>query len=1527
MPRLQLRLLGPPQVERDGVACDLHSHKALALLAYLAVSDQPHSRAKLATVFWPEQNESRSLAYLRHTLWTLRKSLGNHLFDGEQEWVHIKPSADLWLDVTAFQEHLAACRHAGEMSDEICAAYLPQLAAAVELYSDDFLAGFSLRDSSAFDEWQFFQSEHLRQQLAHALQQLVAGHSGRGNYDAAIPYARRWLALDQLHEPAHQQLMHLYAHSGQRAAAVRQYRECRRILRDELNLAPNAETQALYQQVQSGALSPPQSTLPRAQPAQTPARAGEPAAPALRSTPSQAGAEQFGGVEDELRFVTLLCVGLCRSTTLRADLEDEITLDLLAEQTERLLFLVTQTVAPYQAQVEPATGGAILALFGADSTHEDDPERALHAALAIQHAARQQRLPASIAVSSGMVFVGPHSAGAIQRIVLGSVVTLATRIQARLAPGECAVSKPVYRQTQGIFRFSEHELQLLGQEPAISVYQLQGKQAAPRKVRGIAGLHAQLVGRSEELHTLQTVADHLLHGSGQLVALIGEAGVGKSWLALEFHAQLPRHSAPWLWLEGRCLEMTQGAGYAPFVDLLRTYWGWRPEASDATRAGSIRTVLDELCEDHALHPEQMREIGALLGRLLGLRFENDWDRLLDLVDSHEVQRRTAAALSQFFVALSRRQPLILVIEDLHWANTRSLDLIHLLLERLPDAALLLLCIYRPEQQRRSWQLAASAADKCPGHFCQIDLHELTPDQSRLMVANLLDGSAGDHAKKDAQAELLPPAVQQTILDRAQGNPLYLEELIYSLIDHEMLIRQASGWRAAAEFKLSNVPESLQNIIFSRQDALGSPWKQVLQRAAVIGRTFRRRLLAELTPPDVNLDDALRRLIDTMFVYQERIFPDEEYSFRHVLVQDAIYHGLTQRQQRQLHRQVAQSSEQLAGERLHEQIELLAYHWSQAGEPTQAIRYLLLAGDKAQAALAYHEAADFYRRAVGFLKQQGDQPLTARTLLKLGNSYHSAGEYRHARQAFDDCFALQQQVAAPGEDASTTTATLRLAWGEPDSIDPIATGATIAMAVVQQLFSPLVQMSPAFDVLPAVAQRWEVLQGGRRYIFHLRRDVQWSDGAPLTAYDYALTLRRVLAPTAFDNMTSLFSVIKNGQAYHAGRLTDVTRVGIAVADDHTLIIDLEQPASYFLQSLTCAGAHPTPAHLFAVHGEAWATPGVAVANGPFRLVEWQRGHSMILERNPSFFGQRSGNVDRIELLFDLTIAQQVERYAAEQLDVLWLNDLEPSAREQLRQRHPSEYRTSPLLNVIFAAFDATQPPFTDQRVRQAFVHAIDREALVNMALGGYEQPAHGGVVPSGLPGHSAEIGLGFDAVRARELLQDAGYVEANQFPTVTAFSWHGVAAVCHALSEQWRRQLGLTISWSILDPPEFGQRRFTERPALFLFGFACDYPDANLFLDIFTNTDLTRWSSAEFLRLVAQAQRTLAPAQRLALLSQADAIAMAAAAVMPLYYERLQFLLKPHIRHFPMAPFSWWFWKDVEKMGGREVATEERTADD
>jgi predicted ATPase/DNA-binding SARP family transcriptional activator len=264
MPRLALYLLGPPRIERDGEPVTIRRRKATALLAYLAVTGECHTRDALATLCWPESDQSRARASLRAALASLKSALGEGWADGkrpldvDRETASLNPDAEVWLDVSEFQDLLAECRTHGHPLDQVCAACLSPLAEAGELYRDGFMIGFTLPDSPAFDEWQFFQSEGLREDLAGALERLVRGHSDLGEYEPAIPYARRWVALDPLHEPAHRCLMRLYAWSGQHAAALRQYGECERLLQEELGVPPDEETTQLFQAIkEKGELPPP----------------------------------------------------------------------------------------------------------------------------------------------------------------------------------------------------------------------------------------------------------------------------------------------------------------------------------------------------------------------------------------------------------------------------------------------------------------------------------------------------------------------------------------------------------------------------------------------------------------------------------------------------------------------------------------------------------------------------------------------------------------------------------------------------------------------------------------------------------------------------------------------------------------------------------------------------------------------------------------------------------------------------------------------------------------------------------------------------------------------------------------------------------------------------------------------------------------------------------------------------------------------------------------------------------------------
>ncbi len=254
MLNLRLYLLGSPRLERGGAAVSFDSRKHLALISYLALTGQSHTRETLITLLWPELKPSRGRAGLRRNLSVIKKALGGAWLVVDGETVGSDPVADLWLDVAHFRGLLRAWQDHGHPEAQVCPRCLAALTEAVELYQGDFMAGFGLRDSASFDEWQYFQTEGLRQELASALERLVRGHSAQADFESAVPHARRWLALDPLHEPVHRALMELYGRAGQRSAVLRQYDECVQLLKDELGVAPSEETTALYEKLRTGGM-------------------------------------------------------------------------------------------------------------------------------------------------------------------------------------------------------------------------------------------------------------------------------------------------------------------------------------------------------------------------------------------------------------------------------------------------------------------------------------------------------------------------------------------------------------------------------------------------------------------------------------------------------------------------------------------------------------------------------------------------------------------------------------------------------------------------------------------------------------------------------------------------------------------------------------------------------------------------------------------------------------------------------------------------------------------------------------------------------------------------------------------------------------------------------------------------------------------------------------------------------------------------------------------------------------------------
>src|SRR5262249_22066425 len=281
----------------------------------------------------------------------------------------------------------------------------------------------------------------------------------------------------------------------------------------------------------------------------------------------------------------------------------------------------------------------------------------------------------------------------------------------------------------------------------------------------------------------------------------------------------------------------------------------------------------------------------------------------------------------------------------------SLDLVSLLMESLTLAPVLLVCAYRPDPDHRSRHLGAVGAHKCADRYTEIHLRELTPQQSRRLIASLL------------QIEDLPPPLAQLTLEKAQGNPFFVEEVVRPLIEAGAVYRDEHGWRARPELGDVAVPESIQGVILSRVDRLQEDTRRVLQSASVIGRVFRRRLLAHVTDRQDDLDRALWELEDRSLIYEGRVTPEPEYSFQHQLTQETVYRNLLRRQRQAFHRQVAEAIETLYADGLDELYEQLAYHYDRADDAARAVEYLVKAGQKAAAQFANREAIEHFDRAL------------------------------------------------------------------------------------------------------------------------------------------------------------------------------------------------------------------------------------------------------------------------------------------------------------------------------------------------------------------------------------------------------------------------------------------------------------------------------------------------------------------------------------------------------------------------------------
>ncbi|MGD2145817.1 MAG: ABC transporter substrate-binding protein [Anaerolineae bacterium] len=1210
-------------------------------------------------------------------------------------------------------------------------------------------------------------------------------------------------------------------------------------------------------------------------------------------------------VSGERRMVTILFSDVKGSTAMAEELDPEDVMDIMDGAFDVLI----EPIYRHEGTLARLMGDAILAFFGAPIAHEDDAERACRAALEIVKGAQayaelllQERgiegFNVRVGINTGLVVVGEVGSDLrVEYTAMGDAINLAARMESAAEPGMILITENTHRLVSALFETDPlGTVAVKGKAEPVRVYRVLSPKTTPADRWHVAGLDSPVVGREAEFSALCSAVDRLRAGVGGIVTLVGDAGIGKSRLVAEVRKKVPPAIQ---WLEGRCLSYGTSIAYLLWLDVLRGWLGHGAEDAPTRLRDALQGRVQDLC------PQFFDEVYPFLGWLLSLPLTVEEEALVEGLEGEELKRCTFHALEMLVACAASDRPLVLVCEDLHWADSTSTEFLERLIALTDRAPLLLVCVLRPETDRGSWRIKEVAARDFRHRHSDLWLGPLSPVESETLVSNLL------HLEPRSR-ELGGPVVS-----RAEGNPFFVEEIIRSLINEGALVKdeKTGHWEATRDLSSMTLPDTLHGVLRARIDRLNERDKRVLQIASVIGRILPHPVLASIAANDPiagagqELGDCLLTLQREEMIRERARLPEREYIFKHELTREAAYRGLLKKERRTLHRQVAETLERMFADRIEEQVGLLALHWERATELEKALPYFLRAGDQARALYAHAEAERSYVAAVRILEVQDSAELAASTLMKLGLVYTAAFQSEKAREAYEKAFALWEPLRESDEmrEQRAPAAVLRFAVEEPLTLDPGKIADDVSTFVAAQLFEGLVEVGPDYNVLPAVAARWEMSDGGTRYVFRLRDGLRWSDGTPLTAGDFEYAWKRNLNPATRSPAASLLYVLRNARAFGQGAISDSAAVGATALDDLTLEVRLQAPTAYLPHLMAHTVAYPMPRWAVETHGEGWTDEGRLVSNGAYELREWKRGERLVLGKNPVYRGQFPGNAKRVDCPILADFGARLEAYAADAVDLVSMITSDPATLQRVRALHGHELLFIPRPSTFCLVFRSDMPPFDDRRVRKAFVHAVERESLAEHVFHGQILPGSGGFVPPGMPAHSAGIGLKYDPDRARRLLGQAGYPGGQGFPAVTwiySGGWEG-EQVIPFLQDMWRDNLGLDLRAQSLEWGEFVERLEREPANLSLFGWSAGYPDPDDWLrGVFHSEEGRndpRWHNARFDALVEKAARIADQARRMELYREADRILVAEeAAIMPLRYGRGRILVKPCVT-LPQAP--------------------------
>jgi predicted ATPase/class 3 adenylate cyclase len=952
----EFRVLGPVEVVGSEGTIPLRGQQQRALLAILLLhANEVVANERLVDDLYGDQPPRTATASVQNAVSQLRKQLDEGVLVTRPPGYVLRVDPEQ-LDLTRFERLVRDARAADP------AERSRKLREALALWRGPPLADV------AYEAFAQAEVQRLEEFRVATLEERIEADLQLGRHDQVIGELERLVAKHPEREHARGLLMLALYRAGRQAEALHTYQEARRKLVEELGIEPSQALQQLH-----GAILRQDQQLA----VESSARLARPEQPPLRQPEPPAGPPAAQALLPEVRkTVTVLFSDLVESSDLGQQLDPEVFRRLQVRHFEAM----RDVIARHGGIVEKYIGDAIMAVFGVPVLHEDDALRAVRAASEMREALAALndegealwgvRVSARVGVNTGEVIAGDPSQGYL--FVTGKAVSLAKRLEEVAKTSEILISETTHRLVRDAVlaepvseRTAKHG-EVIRAVPLFGVLAL-----APGRARRS---DSPLVGRERQLGQLFTVYNNAIADRiGHVITVLGAAGVGKSRLVQEFISALGEGVTV---LRGRCLPYGEGITYWPIAEVVREAAG---TSSQLSGEESIASIAQQLAGE-----ARAEVIAERVGAALGLGGA-----------AGGASEETFWAFRKFFEALARRRTLVVVLDDLQWAEPTFLDLLEHVADCARDAPILFLCIARPEllDERPGW-----SGGKV--NSTSILLEPLSDDDSRQLIANLLDRAP------------LPADVEARLAAAAEGNPLFAEELLAMLIDDGLLTRADDHWVASEGLSALQAPPSIHALLAARVERLPNDEQAIVTRAAVEGAVFHRSALSDLSPglPDDELDRSLTALVRKEVIRPDRatFAGDEGFRFRHVLIRDAAYGSLPKKTRADLHERFAGWLERTAGDRLREFEEIVGYHLEQAYRyrvalgsidadvrtvASKASRRLESAGRRALARGDLPAAIGLLERAEDVIAD--DDPRRAALLPELGAALIEAGRLTEA----------------------------------------------------------------------------------------------------------------------------------------------------------------------------------------------------------------------------------------------------------------------------------------------------------------------------------------------------------------------------------------------------------------------------------------------------------------------------------------------------------------------------------------------------